>query len=69
MGFLRKSKKILTSGAVAPKRFSLHDKKTKLITKLNAFKDSKVCIVRSVGGIGDVLMITPALRALKELHT
>jgi ADP-heptose:LPS heptosyltransferase len=35
---------------------------------LRALKDSdksSICIIRSVGGIGDVLMITPALRELK----
>ena len=37
-------------------------------SSLRALKDSdrsSICIIRSVGGIGDVLMITPALRELK----
>ena len=28
--------------------------------------DAKVCVIRSLGGIGDVLMITPTLRELKR---
>ena len=30
------------------------------------FQEGRVCIVRSVGGIGDVLMITPAIRQLRK---
>ena len=30
--------------------------------------DAHICVIRRVGGIGDVLMLTPTLRELKRLH-
>jgi ADP-heptose:LPS heptosyltransferase len=30
--------------------------------------NTSICIIRSCGGLGDVLMITPGLRALKDLY-
>jgi len=36
------------------------------VVKENSF--SKICIIRSLGGIGDVLMTTPALRELKQRY-
>ena len=37
-----------------------------LTSTLRVKPESKVCIIRSVGGIGDVLMMTPALREIKR---
>ena len=43
-------------------------KKGSTISFLRRKNKSRVCVVRSVGGIGDVLMITPALRELKRRY-
>ena len=45
---------------------SLKGKKGSTMAFLKRKGKSRVCIVRSVGGIGDVLMITPALREIKR---
>tara|TARA_Y100001973_G_scaffold41881_1_gene62547 strand:+ start:25184 stop:26215 length:1032 start_codon:yes stop_codon:yes gene_type:complete len=37
-----------------------------IVDPLRLNPESKVCVIRSVGGIGDVLMVTPGLRNLKE---
>lgn len=47
---------------------SLKGKKGSTMAFLKRKEKSRICIVRSVGGIGDVLMITPALRELKRRH-
>ena len=39
---------------------------TRFYESIKDLDSPKVCIVRKVGGIGDVLMITPALRELKK---
>lgn len=41
-------------------------KKGSTIAFLKRKLQSRICVVRSVGGIGDVLMITPALREIKR---
>lgn len=38
----------------------------RLLPSLPEDSDATVCVVRKVGGIGDILMITPALKELKE---
>ena len=39
-----------------------------IVDPLRINPNSNVCVIRSVGGIGDVLMVTPGLRNLKEEH-
>ena len=36
------------------------------IEELSKLEHPSVCIKRSVGGIGDLLMVTPSLKAIKE---
>lgn len=40
----------------------------RLDSALTANPTAEICIIRKVGGIGDVLMVTPALRELKLRH-
>lgn len=40
--------------------------KTRLAQFLLKKPDAKVCVIRKVGGIGDVLMLTPTLREIKR---
>ena len=64
---LKKSKLLTDERPVEAKnRRSLYNNRL-----ISVFKDEPtghVCIVRSVGGIGDVLMITPAIRQIKERY-
>jgi ADP-heptose:LPS heptosyltransferase len=51
---------------VAVKRQPLRSNRS-IVEKLRVHKGkSKICIIRSLGGIGDVLMATPLLRQLKK---
>lgn len=45
---------------------SVGGKKGSTVAFLNRKQKSRICIVRNVGGIGDILMITPSLRELKK---
>ena len=72
MTFRRKSNKqarkiMRASSVVAETRGAKVVSNQMLVTKVPKMPTKgHICIIRSVGGIGDVLMMTPGIRALKE---
>ena len=64
---------ILPAGKVIPgKALNVNSKKRKPNTKIRLDKllrsaSPKICIKRRLGGIGDVLMTTPLIKAMKML--
>lgn len=57
---------MLAKEAKPAPRLSQAGGKMKLMQLLKAKPRAKVCIIRSVGGVGDIIMTTPIVRQLKE---
>ena len=82
MGFRRKkrgadTRSVLQSRKIVAKRRNVEiadnsregifNRPTPFLTQITA-PEGSICIIRSLGGIGDVLMITPGIRALKKKY-